>query len=239
MRISLEQSDFPDIISMDELLSIQDESLKKFLFCTKRVQKSKWEFYKIDNKNKAGWYHKYCSLKVNNNGKIYKASTLKEWIVYNKNKKEVSLSTSLNTIKYMFLKEFIKSNYIIECFIPSITKTLVKKFIEGKINTFSDLVSYHKSYTIKNKNLSDECVARFVSVRMSWVVGALENPEEFVTPEDFLLIEKCPSEYISMKFKKLKKEELIDIQKTYENWTTEENKKYAGLFRQESSKTWD
>lgn len=224
-----------DAIKMDDFLKIEDEELKKYIYCEGRVERNKWEFYKIENKNKVGWYHKYCCLKVNNSGKIYKQSSLKEWIVYNKSKKEVAISTSTKAIKDRFLEDFFKNDFIISKCIPNITKTLVKKLVEEKIVTFSDLISYHKSYTIKNKNLSNECVARFISLGMSWVMGTLEDPEEFTTPRDFLLIEGCSSEYISLKFKKLKKEELINIQQTYANWRSEKSEKYAGLVRPRST----
>lgn len=218
------------VFSMDEFLELKDENLKKYLYCERKVQKSKWELYKIDNKFKTGWYHKYCTLKINNSGKVYKQSSLKEWIVYNKGKKEVVLSNSTTALKEVFIKEYFGYSFI-KPYVPKLTKTLVKKIVEGKIITYDDLMKYHRSYTIRNTQISLQCVSRFMAAGLEWTMASLRDPEEFITSDDFRVLSQCPNFYITSRFKKLDKSELKNIKQVYYEWRDKEAKEYDEILR--------
>jgi len=124
-----------------------------------KIDLNKHTFKKIDNDSKLGYYLYEERLAIGSHGNFYKFIKLVDYVVYNKLTKKVSLHKS--RLDYTALFDFFIDDYIKKDYVPLfkiingnyLTKTLIKKIIEKKINNIEDLLKYHKSYTCKSKDV--------------------------------------------------------------------------------------
>ena len=230
--IQIAHTSYHPEMSMDEFIKLEDKDLQHFLFNTRRVVRSRSEIKSSEDDDKKGWYMVHATIRRNNQGTMYKHSTIKEYIVYDKKTKKGRVSPVHRGLLLTFLKEYFRyPELIMDNFIWKITPTLCKKIVEGKIHTIEDIIKYHRSYTIKNKSLDLATVYRFSLWKQFPLLNVIEDPENAT-------LEKLQSTNIdlyNMPFK-FKMDEIPKLGAKYDRWTKEQNKKYDSLCRQRDEK---
>jgi len=212
---------------MKEFLELKDEDLKNFIFMQRRVGTSFTETKMKDDDEKTGWYLITYTLKQNNQGKFYRHSSIKEYLVYDKKKKKARVSPIHINVKKEFLKEYFKYSELIEqYFIWRLSPTFCKKVVEGKIATISDIVKYHRSYTVRNKNISLETLYKVIVWKGLGVLPVIEDPENISSQTE---LDSIMNKIGTSKPFKIKVEDIPTLGEKYAEWNREQDKKYAEL----------
>lgn len=196
-----------------EFLKLEDKDLQRYLFIANKIHSVENEIFKIDNEEKIGFYLKTNVLKMNTSGVIYPSKKLASYIVYNKRTKKVVLSCpKSSTLFSYFIREYFNSEKF-GIFILNLTKVLVKQIIEGKIKTLSNLMDYHRSYTFKNKKLTDREIITCTYFNCFYLLGC-KNLETLNSERVFLIQNKIPSHFFNVP--KVKQSIDIDNIDTYD-----------------------
>lgn len=217
---------------IDEFLAIEDQDLKSYIYSRKGGIYDEQLCYKIESDVKIAYYCKTEGVARNTAGAFYKKSKLDEWIVYDKVTKKAKVSNKVNNLRKHFLDDYLSSGVrdITGRFLGKLTATLCKKLIEGKIQTIEDLVSYHRSYTIRKKDVPLETVLRFmICSREPWL-HVIEDPENVQTIKEMSEITSNSHIVTGIPFK-FKVEDKDKIEEMYENWAKRQDIKYAALKR--------
>lgn len=217
---------------IDDFLAIEDKDLKSYIYTRKGGVYDQQISYKLNTEEKLGYYTKTEKVARNRVGAFYKMPKLDEWIVYNKATKKVKVSNNLNNLKRYFIDDYIRSDVqdIVRRFVGKLTPTLCKKMIEGKIQTLGDLISYHKSYTIRKKSISLETTLKFMVYNKDQWLHVLEDPENIQTVKQLSDITSNANIATSMPFK-VKVEDAHKMEDMYEKWIKEQDTKYVAFQR--------
>lgn len=219
---------------IDDFFAIKDRDLQSYIYSLKGGLYDEQIAYKIETDEKIGYYYKTNGIARNTAGVFYKKSTLEEWIVYNKLTKKAKVSNKITNLRLRFLSDHLRGDtyHIISKLIGRLSATLCKKMIEGKIQTLGDLVAYHRSYTIRKKDVPLETILRFmVTDREQWL-HLIEDPEKVETIKQLSEITSNSNISSSMPFKfKVEDTDIKKLEEKYEKWVNEQDRKYAALKR--------
>lgn len=219
---------------INDFLAIKDRDLQSYIYSRKRAVYDEQIAYKIENDEKIAYYCKTDGVARNTAGAFYKKSKLEEWIVYNKLTKKAKVSNKLNNLRSHFLNDYFRADtyQIISKLIGKLSATLCKKIVEGKIQTLGDLVAYHRSYTIRRKNVPLDSILRFmVTDREQWL-HLIEDPENIETMKQLSDITSNSNISSCMPFKfKVQDTDINKLEEKYEKWIIEQGRKYAALER--------
>lgn len=219
-----------NVLPMKDFMELKDNDLQKYILSRRGLERTKTEIKSVDDDDKKGWWLVNYIVRQNNQGKMYIYSTVKEYIVYDKKKKKGRVSAVHRGLLLTFIKHhFNYAEVLLDEFILKLTPTLVKKIVEGKIATVEDIMKYHRSYTLKNKNLSLEVVYRFNRWRAFNYLSKIEDPENITSQEELNQISYINEGHIPFKFKT---GEIPVLREKYDRWAKEQDKKYVALLRQ-------
>jgi hypothetical protein len=161
-------------------------------------------------------------LRQNSHGKPYVKSLVKEYIVYDKKTKKGRVSPVHKRLLLSFVKHYLNySELIVDKFICRLTPTLCKKMAEGKITCVEDILKYHRSYTVRKKDLDLKTLYKFIIWKGMAYLHILEDPENIVCEADLDPLVHLGS--IPFKFKT---EEIPQITTKYAQWIKEQSEKY-------------
>lgn len=225
-------------MTIEEFFKIEDKDLRKFIHITGRVNSAEISMSKIDNDEKISYYKIQKNLRMSSKGEFFAKNSLLEWIYYDKKTKKARISKGHSTVYNSLMEDsFLPKNLLHVC-VPRLTPTLCKKIIEKKINTMEDIARYHRSYTVRNKNLSLEAVYKFMVSGMLWAINFIEDPENITVDSCKLLNHLDTSTVLSNRIYKLKVSELgtEKVRDVYNEWINEQSEKYAKITGQRITK---
>jgi hypothetical protein len=224
-------------ISIDAFLEIEDVELQRYILST-QMMNSEFKAWSVNTDEKIGFYRTQVDIKLNTTGTPYRKSKLLEWIVYDKISKKVKMSTKTDyTYDYFLKHHFVETEIIKDALNGSLTKTFVKRVIEGKISTLRDVMQYHKSFTLKRKDVSLETIFKFTNRNARHLLTVLETPDDLgdYSMED--VIENVDGRIAQGKLFMIKTEDLGRVKEKHEQWIIEQNKKYDILTRDGDAKS--
>ena len=214
-------------LSEDDFLKLEDKDLMKYIFFRGTVtDKGRTTIKKIDNEEKVGFYVIDNSLKMNLQGVFYKHQGLREWIVYDKSTKKVKISRATNQLRVIFIEEYFKHDGLVRKFIPRLTPTFCKRVVEGKISTLRDIMIYHRSYTLRRKELSTETILKFMLAGYSSFLNVIEDPDNLT---DMSSLSRINSMVATMKPFKFKASEIGEVNGRFSKWCKEQSEKFNTL----------
>lgn len=214
-------------LTQAQLLGLKDKDLQKFLYISGKYSYQEHETVRIDNEEKLGYYHRTFSVCMNHSGTFYRQSKLGEWLVYNKRTKKVNVSKSNCMVFDALINDKLGvSPGFIMYFVSRATPTLCKKIIEGKLNTVGDIMRYHRSYTVRDKNTSLEGVMKFAVRHKVNCIHMFEDPEN-AEDDHFFQLAMTPHEYMMSGFGKIKMEDIVNLRSRYAQWRKEQVEKYV------------
>lgn len=222
-------------MTISEFLKLPKD-LQSYIYTTGEISLMEFKSLFKDDEEKIGFYIILKKIKRNIRNEFYSTSSIKEYIVYDKNTNKVRMSSSTNNVIDFFLDKYFKYSSVYRMAIPYLTKTLVKKIIRGDIKTVRDIVSYHKIYTLRNKNVEDTEVLRFLDSKATPLqcLNFLSDSSDITSKKLFSL--NCCFRYIvTMNIKDVKTEDLEKIPKIYENWRDEKAIEYDKFKRSKSN----
>ncbi len=214
-----------NMISVEEFMKIEDVDKQKYLFVNHCINLTD-ELKTIDNDEKYGIYVVDKRIRLNNQGIFYCNNKLREWLVYNKLTKKVKISNSNTSVFNSLLKDSFCNLDIIKKFITKPTPTLCKKIIEGNIKKISDIVSYHRSYTLRKKSLSLELIYKFIIYDVQEFLHIIDDPENVNNFEELLKLRIDIPELLVVKPFRFKVIDIPLLKKRYDEWVIEQGKKY-------------
>lgn len=223
-------------LPMEEFLAIEDNDIQKYIFVTNGVHTQCGEVKIIDNDKKVAWYDITKKLKINTSGKFYIKSTISQWIVYDKLTKKSKVSANVEGLYLKFLSKYFTSPEIIAKFTNgNVSKTLVKKIIEGKIKSVGDLIGYHKSYTLKRKDINDEIILKAINHAYRGLLHCVEDPNN-LKDEDIIKLGTIEGLISYGKLFKIKVEDLDKSKEKYDRWISEQSERYDSFKRYRAKK---
>jgi hypothetical protein len=123
--------------------------------------------------------------------------------------------------------------------INRLTPTLVKKCLEGKINTVGDIISYHRSYSIKKKSIPLPVLYKFIvkGIDIS-ILNVLEDPENVPDSEIGFFYYDVPGAVLRGRLFKFTYDEIRQktIGQRLNKWNKTQSEKYDRIFRHGASK---
>lgn len=220
-------------MSIDDFMKLEDNDLKKRIFSSREIG-SEHVTKKVDDEEKTAYYLIEKTVKMNNKGVFYVNNFLTEWISYNKSTKKVKVSKRTPNVLKMLMKEHFGSNWeMMSEFVKRITPTFCKKVMEGKITCLRNVMEYHKSYTVRKKELDSNTIARFAVENELYSLHSIEDPENFYS---FDKLGDIDVSFWSIKPFKFKSEEIDDVAGKYKKWCGEQDKKLDTLRRLRNGK---
>lgn len=190
-------------LSIDELLQVEDKDLQKYLVMTHMADSHRTIFRNVNNDEKIAFYEIERIVKFGNTGSVYCTNKLIYWIIYDKKTKKLRMKAPKDpksSFVRSFLEQYFSSTTLLTQMFYSFTATLCKRIITGKINSIEDVLKYHRSYTIRNKNISlDSIYDAFVTGKW-YLLNVVEDPENIDWYGDIKLDSRI-SEYKIFKFK--------------------------------------
>lgn len=224
------------VYSWEEFHNLNDKDLQKFIRMKGLVNSGQGETRRSEDDEKISYYHIVNKLSMNLQGAFYKKSELSEWISYSKKTKKVKVSKNQGNIMELFINDHFKCSEIILPFINRLTSTLCKKIIEGKIFDLEGILKYHRSYTVRRKELDLIVLGKFLIRGEQRVLQVLKDPENLENFQDLFSI---PDDFrFSLPFQ-FTVEQIPKINKMYEQWDKEQNKKLIGLQGSRNAKASD
>lgn len=137
----------------------------------------------VDNEELIAFYYISKEIRMNQKRTLYKASTLDQYIVYDKEKKKVRKSKNINYVLPYFLKKCIKFPSVRELLLLinrngslRFSISLLQKLVTHKIKTFSDLLQYTNSYVLKFKELPFEITLSLMLTGSTYKLKFIEDP---------------------------------------------------------------
>lgn len=224
---------YQDYMTHQQFLKLEDKEFQRYLFIAHKISHVENEIFKIDNEEKLGFYSKANMLKMNGSGVIYPCKKLTSYIVYYKETKKVAISCPRSSELF---RHFIKTFFISEkfgIFIPNLTKVLTKLIIQRKVRTLRDLMNYHRSYTFKNKSLTDREIIACTYFNCFYLIGC-KNLEQLDKEKNFILQNKVPPHIVYVPRVKATLD-IGDIDsydralEEYKNWENEQHSKVKSL----------
>ena len=224
------------VYSWEEFHNLNDKDLQKFIRMKGLVNSGQRETRRSEDDEKISYYHIVNKLSMNLQGAFYKKSELSEWISYSKKTKKVKVSRNQGNIMELFINDHFKCSEIVLPFINRLTPTLCKKIIEGKIFDLEGILKYHRSYTVRRKELDLIVLGNFLIRGEERVLQVLKDPENL---ENFQDLGSIPDDFrFSLPFQ-FTVEQIPKISEIYEQWNKEQNKKLIGLQGSRNAKTSD
>lgn len=226
-------------MNIDEFLELEDKQLQKYIFFHYGLSDNLYS-KKIDNEEKIGYYKICDTIKVSNTGTFYKKSELLQWMVYNKKTKKVKISKSrMDVFNDLCKEKYFKSDIeLMKPFFRYPTPTFCKKIIEGKINSIRDILSYHRSYTLRNKNLSLDNIYIFMLAERVNLLPLIEDPESIESIKDLSEV-NVDSRILALHEFKCKLQDVSKLQERYDKWNSEQSKKYDSLYGSRANNPWN
>jgi len=227
------------VLSIDDFFKIEDNDLRKYAFLSENIA-DELNTFKIEDESKISYRRVRRCIKMGTQGNFYPRNELLEWVYYDKKTKKVKISKAHREVFNKLLSDnFTNCDIIAEC-IPRLTPTLAKKIIEGKINTLEDIARYHRSYTLRSKDLNLIGVYKFMVGYMLPYIGIIEDPENITAAVMNELKSSSLASTVSFnKLFKLKVSEVKNINQKYEDWYREQGKRYVEVYGQRNGKNGD
>lgn len=212
--------------NIDEFLKIEDKELQKYLKL-KHLVYNLTSTRKHEDDDKIGYYTTTSSVAMNVQGAFYKKSKLHQWISYSKKTKKVKVSSDHSDVKSFLIKEYFNFPELINRYIRKLTPTLCKKIIEGKICSVEDLLKYHRSYTVKMKDLDLDVLNRYYLTSEERCLYMLKDPENLKTITDFGRLKFIDHEVkYSLPFK-FRVDEIEKVNERYYEWLKTQGKRLS------------
>jgi len=215
-------------LSIDEFMKIEDNDIKKRIFSTRGVNSEIITKY-VENDEKIAYYQIEKTIKMNNKGVFYIKNFLNEWISYDRKLKKVKISKRTPNVFPILIKDHFGRNWkIMEKYIRKVTPTFCKKVIEGKIISLRNIMEYHRSYTIRRKELDSLTICRFMMAGEIYCLHSIEDPENFY---QFDKLSDIDHSFWVIKPFTFKSEEIDYVEQRYREWIGEQDKKLDTLGR--------
>jgi hypothetical protein len=136
-----------------------------------------------------------------------------------------------SVFSYM-LKQYFHHEQLLQRFISKATVTLVRKIIEGKLNTVADALSYRRSYVLRNKSLSLKDLYDYTLQGREWILEIVEDVENLDDDLINILYEFRNHLY----GKRLKAAELKPLKENYAGWLKKQGESFIAFLRQRDAK---
>ncbi len=205
-----------------------DKDLQKIVRARGLVYTNRNETKRVEDDEKIAYYYTSSKICMNLQGVFYKKSVLEQWISYSKVTKKVKVSRNNGQVRDLFIQDYLKCSKVVLPFINRLTPTLCKRIIEGKIFNLEGILKYHRSYTIRKKDMNLETVGKFTYHGQERLLQVLEDPENL---KDFKDLSIIPHEVMFNLPFKFSIEQLPKINEMYEKWYKTQNERLLGLQR--------
>jgi len=220
-------------VDFEKFLSIDDIEVKNYLFATKFVQAVKIEQKVFENDEKIAFYRFSKSIKRSPKKSFYVKHSLDEWIVYNKVSGKLKVSPNNKLIKDFFILYYFNDTDILDRLLPMyrVSNSFIKRVIEDKINTVDDIISYIRSYIIRNKDITNNMIYELFcrGVDKYFIFHAIEDPQNIKFDSEFFSNLDIVVEFYDKSGIKTKTSDIKDINKTIKDYEKRQGEKFIEL----------
>lgn len=228
--VSVDKVEYSMGMTVEEFLKLKDTNLQKYIYLKNPVSDNTI-IKTVESDEKLAFLVTRDTVKCNQVGAFYRKNILEQWIVYNKLTKKVKVSRQNSMVFERMLNHFFKESWLITKHIVHPTATFCKKVIEGKINNLEDVMKYHRSYSLRNKELDLNDVFAFSATSSLFIMPVISDPESLNYQTLDCLGNYVDPRIIGTRLFKVKLSEFHNINDMCDEWIREQDKNYVKIKR--------